>query len=396
MPVSNIPARSLRFSAPARTGAHALAALLFAAGAGFAGAQPQEPSAWRGHLEVLRQEGPSCTAEPPVPFKVPVHAIREEGSLLLWGAMQTARLRGGAPGEPYAIEVLASPGSSGQAMLALSPTGITGEWSERTTGAGCAYALGRLELVPVTGTEAASEQAALGRYLVSLHSARSDVLAALARGQAREPAARLQALAATLPPPGDADQAIAQVFLDAAEHLAALRERAAAAGLAGASTVLYRRVAGGLPEPAALALAANARMARRAGDAAAGTRLLGEALALLTRHHRLDSEAGASVLTQQGNWRRAQGDLSGAVESFGRALLADERRGAPADFRAMALANLGVTLADAGQVGRARQCLEAALALASSDPAATTTLADVIREHLATLARRGEDSRSAT
>lgn len=368
----------------------AMFAVLLAA-AFTAQAETAAPAAWRGHLEVLRQEGPGCKAEPAVPFRVPVEAVRDGDGLLVWGEMQTVRLRPAAGSGTHAIEVLEKgAGATGEVTLAFNATRAGGEWRERAdAGSGCAYVLGRLALTSIDAAESTQAQAALGRYLLDLHAARRDLLDAHARAQAQPAAARLQALADRLPPAGIADTDIAQTFLDAAEHLAALRDRRAALRLAEASTTAYRRVADRLPESAALAIAAYGRMARRAGDPAAGTRLVDEALDLLARAGRTDSAAGASVLTQQGNWRRAQGDLGGAIESFGRALLADERRGAPADLRAMALTNLGVTLADAGHLDRARQCLEGALAIAPESEG-ERTLREVIRDHLAALDKRGQ------
>lgn len=356
------------------------------------------PAAWQGRLEVLRVEGRGCGPDLQAPFTRQVQAVRQPDGWLLWGRMQTARLRAQAPGASgHVLEFLDPSGGGGAATVAAGPDAVTGEWRERAdpAGGGCTFALARLHLEPVRDAAQAAASTALASYLQSLHAAQTGVLAAANRAEARPHAQVLQRLASQLPAPGDADQSIAQAFLDAAEHLSLLRERGLARQLAAVAATGYRRIADRAPEMTALALTSQARLMRRA-DRAGAAGLVDEALALLARAGRLDTSAGASVLNQQGMWRRNAGDLPGALESFGRAVLAEERRNAEPFELALALNNLGITLRDTGDVARARQCLERALVLAQGYEGDQARLADVIRGHLDTLEERNRGGQQHT
>jgi tetratricopeptide (TPR) repeat protein len=344
--------------------------------------------AWTGQLEVRQQAGQGCTASPPAPYAVPVEGMELDGGFLLWGTMQTVRLLpGAAPGAAHRLE---SPGgaSLGEAHVIVSEHGLQARWLEDAgAGAGCSYAEAQLRLRPVAEPARQAQIGQFGQYLRQLHSAHAALLRVTERAQAAAPAEALVALAARLPQAHGADKAIAQLFIEAGEHLAALRQRPQALGLLRAASTLYRRHAAEYPEDAAMAFAAEARLRYRSGGLAAAQPLVDEAAALLLQHGRTDGAAAASLWSMLGAWQLRGGDADAALATFARAVRADEARGAAPRELAMSLSNLGTAMRALGQDAAALQVWRSALALAESSGEPAQSLVEIIRDHISQLAR---------
>lgn len=346
--------------------------------------------AWAGQLEVLRQAGQGCAASPPAPHAVEVQAMELDGGYLVWGAMQTMQLvPSAAPGAAHRLESPAGSSPQGRAQLTSSEEELQALWQEDggPGGAGCSYAEARLRLRRVAEPARQVEIGQYGQYLRQLHIGHAALLLAVTPAQATAPAQALAALAAQLPPAHDADKAIAQLFIEAGEHLTALRQRPQALGLLRAASTLYRRHAADYPEDAAMAFAAEARLLYRAGGMAAAQPLVDEAAALLRRHDRSDGAAASSLWSMLGAWQLRGGDAHAALATFAQAVRADEARGAVPRELAMSLSNLGAAMKALGQDAAALQVWRRALALAESSGEPAQSLVEIIRDHISQLPR---------
>jgi tetratricopeptide (TPR) repeat protein len=366
-----------------------LAAIALALAPGLAAATPDGPSeAWQGYLEVRAQAGLGCVPHS-LPYRLRLEAVGSASNapgLLVWGRMQTAQVLPG-PGGRSTLRMLGASRASGTVALSPVPGGLAGVLREEggPAAAGCSFTEAQLQLEPVNDGVRQQALQDFSAFLRELYAAQAALQSATKGTGARAPAAALLALAQRVPPAGPADGSVAQVFVDAAEQLQAMRERAAALGLAQAASSIYRRSVADHPDFAALALALEARLVYRGGGLAAAQPLLAEATAILGAHQRQASAAATSVFSQQGAWQLRAGDLQAAIASFGRAVRSDEGRQASALDRAASMSNLGTALQEAGDKDAALTLFRHALQLAESAPEGGASLVEVIRQHIVSL-----------
>lgn len=369
---------------------------LAAAGTGLAAAGMNLPPVWQGYLEVQAQAGSGCDASRALPYRIPLNALGMAGAapgVLVWGGMQTAQLVPAADGR-HVLQMAGSTSVTGSVELETAEGGINGTWREREESGGCSFTEARLNLATVPSTDRQDALRQFGSYLLELHAASAMLAAVERRSDARAAAAALQSLAHRVPSRSDADSAIAQVFVEAAEVLQAMRERTAARSLAGTASNIYRRSVGDHPEFAALALGLEARLAYRAEGPAAARPLLDEAVAILRDHGRLASPAADSIFSQLGSWQLRGGNAPAALESFANALRSAEERGASPLERASAMSNLAAALKETGENGGALQLFRRALALAETTGDGAARLLEIIREHIASLNGKGSELRT--
>ena len=122
-------------------------------------------------------------------------------------------------------------------------------------------------------------------------------------------------------------------------------------------------------QDAALALSSLARAQLRARQPEQAQATITQAIALLGRHQGTHTAAAASLHNQQGAlWLRNQ-RAKDALDSFARALAADESRNAPAIDRVATLMNSAVAMEELGQQQAAQAVYERCQQLLANEPA---------------------------
>lgn len=353
------------------------------------------PRVFEGRLEVRTQQGAACPASQALPYSIPVQARVDDGpsGLVVWGAMAPALVDIASRGADHPIDFLGQSASRGSVALRWNDDDAQGAWREQppADGTGCSFTEATLHLQPLSGaaTAAAGE---IGEFLSGMFSAERELHAAASRPAMKAATDRMRELARRLPAASDADAGIADTLLVAGRFALALRPREHALPLFAAASTLYRRHAAEKPEDAALGLLQEARAQRRVAGPPAGEPLLREALDILQRSGHDGGPAASSAHALQGVWSLAAGRADEAASAFGRAADIDERRGAPATERVIALSNLGAALLQGGRPSSAMQILRRALAIAESAPDVPRSLTDGVRSTLDEL----QESRSLT
>lgn len=326
------------------------------------------------------------------PYQLPVHMVRWTGSaqgetLFAWGAMQPAMLQSAAQGgDAYTVRFFDATQPVGEAQLGFSGGTLRVNWRESATAQspGCNWTQATLSLQPVASPEAALSLMVHARYLHRTQTLLQQ-LRTVDKASSLPLLEQFSALASEIPEPALADKGVAQAFLEAGEHAMAMRRPAQAMRMLHLSSGIYRRLAPGHPDDAALALSREAHLLRRQGGLPAALDLMDEALAILAAAHRGNGATASNLLNLLGAWRLKDGQTQGALEVFQRAVRIDLARQAPNDEQAMSLNNLAQALQRANQLDAAARMFEQALALAELGPAESDSLVQAIRDNLAAL-----------
>lgn len=354
----------------------------------------------QGHLDVHEQRGSTCASPAQLPLHLPVWAVWQEGQWWLWGDMAPMRLRPPAQAAAETADLLpwASDTPQGTAQWTEgaaqppapastehpSPAAFTVRWQEAETPKGCAFTAATLRLAPWAASTGAEPAPAAASLLAHQRLLR-DTLAALAALQsasnareAAQPLQRLLGLVREASAPALAfpwvrqDRSLALAWLQAGEHASALRQHPQALELLQAAFAVYGPLAGQHPaalQDAALALSSLARAQLRARQPEQAQATITQAIALLGRHQGTHTAAAASLHNQQGAlWLRNQ-RAKDALDSFARALAADESRNAPAIDRVATLMNSAVALEELGQQQAAQAVYERCQQLLANEPA---------------------------
>ena len=355
----------------------------------------------QGELLVQTQHGDACGSPASLPFRLHVWAVWENEQWWLWGDMAPMRLRASAQ-DINTADLLgwADDTPQGQAQLTTGqppqptaafgnrPVGapFTAHWHENETSKGCAFTTATLSLIPLEHETSSVSNPSTGTLpytakLLAHQRLLRDALATKALLQSaasvREAAGPLQSLldlarqASTLPSARQ-DLSLALAWLQAGERASALRQHPQALQLLQTALDVYEPMAHQSAvrlQNAALAFSSLARAQLRARQPEQAQASLSRAFTLLDQHQSTETAAAASLHNQQGALWLRNHRASDALDSFARALAADEARQAPTIERVATLMNSAVALEELGQIAAARTVYERCQQLLASEPA---------------------------
>lgn len=368
----------------------ALHAFLWAGAASTASAAVSSPQVdlWDARLTVTAQQGPGCAHEPASPHvrHFIVAGIPDSKTpLLAFGDGDPIRVVPIAAGE-YALEQLTpSAATAGRLRMRATQGGFAGTWQESAVdGPGCHWTTATFALVsvPPPRVERERERANLltRAYAIAAEQAAPEAAWSVAA------VTEVKALGQRLIVLGDNDLSSAQLYLDAAEALRALRRRDDATELMAMSIAMYRQLQDRWPQQTALALVSDADLlrSRRSYDLAADR--YREGLALLDKVGLAWSDSAALLHGEEGTLLLRLKRYEEAARSLARAAAIDEQSTTtPPTHRSATLNNLGHALFRAGHREMARNAFKKALQGLSRDEPAHQTLIEAIESAQADL-----------
>lgn len=358
--------------------------LLMSVAAG-AHAAPNPHAAWQGTLEVHVQSGPACDPDRQLPYRIPVQLARDAEGWLLWGDLQTMRLRADGV-SPLALQPMTEQPALGQLSMQFGPTSARGEWREGPAPDGCAFERAELLLDP-QAESATGDLVARAAWARRLHAA-LNALDSASDKKAVQAVLRQQLLpllGSDLASMSSPDADLAQRLLLAANTASAARDSQSARPLFEVAIRFFRHLETRRPADTALALIQYATWLHRSQGLQVAGPMAKDALDLLDRNAMSQSDAAAQVLGRLGAWQLLAGDPESAVRSFSRAAQVEEQRQAPARERSEALNNLGHALMATHRHWQARRILESALHWADLAGEPGQVLAAQLRQTLRSL-----------